>query len=111
MYQPSDRVRGHIEEGISFLKWLLYACSILVLVGVREAEPMKLRTAPLIFLSTIITHLVGGSAGREGAALQLGGSLAAFVGRQIRLDQKDGRVMVMCGMAAAPPSPPCLARR
>ena len=42
----------------------------LVLVAVREAEPMKLRTAPLIFLSTIITHLVGGSAGREGAALQ-----------------------------------------
>ena len=34
MYQPSDRVRGHIEEGISFLKWLLYACSIGVLVGV-----------------------------------------------------------------------------
>lgn len=34
MYQPSDRVRGHIEEGISFLKWLLYACSIGALVGV-----------------------------------------------------------------------------
>ena len=32
VYQPSDRVRGHIEEGISFLKWLLYACSIGVLV-------------------------------------------------------------------------------
>ncbi|MGI5963997.1 MAG: chloride channel protein [Lawsonibacter sp.] len=73
----------------------------LVLVAVREAEPMKLRTAPLIFLSTIITHLVGGSAGREGAALQLGGSLAAWVGRRIHLDAKDSRVMVMCGMAAA----------
>lgn len=73
----------------------------LVLVAVREAEPMKLRTAPLIFLSTIITHLVGGSAGREGAALQLGGSLAAWIGRRIRLDAKDSRMMVMCGMAAA----------
>ena len=73
----------------------------LVLVAVREAEPMKLRTAPLIFLSTIITHLVGGSAGREGAALQLGGSLAAWIGRRIRLDAKDSRLMVMCGMAAA----------
>ena len=38
----------------------------LVLAAVREAEPLKLRTAPLIFLSTILTHLVGGSAGREG---------------------------------------------
>ena len=156
MYQPSDRVRGHIEEGISFLKWLLYACSIgalvgvvgvafyygidwatqlrgevprvvwllpaggvsivliyrichmerdrgtnLVLVAVREAEPMRLRTAPLIFLATITTHLVGGSAGREGAALQLGGSLGAWLGRLIRLDAKDRRVMVMCGMSAA----------
>ena len=36
----------------------------LVLVAVREAEPIKLRTTPLIFLSTILTHLVGGSAGR-----------------------------------------------
>lgn len=73
----------------------------LVLAAVREAEPIRLRTAPLIFLSTIITHLVGGSAGREGAALQLGGSLAACIGRKIRLDAKDGRVMVMCGMSAA----------
>lgn len=73
----------------------------LVLVAVRDAERLKLRTAPLIFLSTIITHLVGGSAGREGAALQLGGSLAAYTGRLIRLDEKDSRIMVMCGMAAA----------
>ena len=73
----------------------------LVLVAVREAEPMRLRTAPLIFLATITTHLVGGSAGREGAALQLGGSLGAWLGRLIRLDAKDRRVMVMCGMSAA----------
>ena len=150
------RVKRHVREGVTFLKWMLYAGSIgilvgavavafhygvdwatelrgehprmiwllpavgvvivllyrlcgmerdrgtnLVLVAVREAEPMKLRTAPLIFLSTILTHLVGGSAGREGAALQLGGSLAAWVGRSIRLDAKDSRVMVMCGMSAA----------
>ena len=73
----------------------------LVLTAVREAEPMRLRTAPLVILSTIVTHLVGGSAGREGAALQLGGSLGAWMGRQIRLDAKDRRVMVMCGMSAA----------
>lgn len=73
----------------------------LVLVAVREAVPLKLRTAPLIFLATIITHLVGGSAGREGAALQLGGALSAYMGRKIHLDAKDSRMMVMCGMAAA----------
>ena len=73
----------------------------LVLVAVREAEPMPLRMAPLIFLSTVLTHLAGGSAGREGAALQLGGSMAAWAGKVLRLDEKDERVMVMCGMAAA----------
>ena len=73
----------------------------LVLTAVRDAEPMKLRTAPLIFLATVLTHLVGGSAGREGAALQLGGSLAASAGKALRLDEKDRRELVMCGMAAA----------
>ena len=72
-----------------------------VLVAVRDGQQLKLRTAPLIFISTILTHMAGGSAGREGAALQLGGSTAAFIGRKIRLDGKDHRVMVMCGMAAA----------
>ena len=73
----------------------------LVLVAVRNAERLKLRTAPLIFLSTILTHLAGGSAGGEGAALQLGGSLSAYIGRLLRLDEKDERIVVMCGMAAA----------
>lgn len=73
----------------------------LVLVAVRQAEPLRLRTAPLIFLSTILTHFVGGSAGREGAALQLGGSMAAAAGRKLGLDEKDRRILVMCGMSAA----------
>ncbi|MGN0968725.1 MAG: chloride channel protein, partial [Oscillospiraceae bacterium] len=38
-----------------------------VLVAVRENAALPLRTAPLVFISTIITHLVGGSSGREGA--------------------------------------------
>ncbi len=154
--EMSPRMKAHIQEGMAFIKWVLYACCIgvlvglvaaafhfgidfatdirqhcpqviwllplggmaivlfykvcgmekdrgtnLVLVAVREAQPLKLRTAPLIFLSTILTHFVGGSAGREGAALQLGGSLSAYIGRKIGLDEKDSRVMVMCGMSAA----------
>ena len=73
----------------------------LVLVAARQAEPMHLRTAPLIFLSTVLTHLAGGSAGREGAALQLGGSIGAATGRALRLDDRDRRMLVMCGMSAA----------
>ena len=73
----------------------------LVLMAARDAEPMKLRTTPLIFLSAIGTHLVGGSAGRMGASLQMGGSLSVTIGHALRLDEKDRRVLAMCGMAAA----------
>ena len=72
-----------------------------VFLAVRENRPMPLRTAPLIFLSTLLTHLLGGSAGREGAALQLGGSIAGAIGQKLRLDDKDIRVFTMCGMSAA----------
>jgi len=73
----------------------------LVLVAVREHEPMRLRTAPLIFLSTVLTHLVGGSAGREGAALQLGASIASKLGHRLGLEPGEGRILTVCGMAAA----------
>ncbi len=73
----------------------------LVLTTVRENTALPLRTAPLVFLSTIITHLVGGSSGREGAILQIGGSISSFLGRLMRLDEKDSRVITMCGMSAA----------
>ena len=61
----------------------------LVLVAVREHEPMKLRTAPLIFLSTVITHLVGGSAGREGAALQLGASISNKIAHRLGVEPEE----------------------
>ena len=72
-----------------------------VLVAVREDQPLRLRTAPLVFLSTIITHLVGGSSGREGAILQIGGSISSKLGRWMHLDDKDRRIITMCGMSAA----------
>lgn len=72
----------------------------LVLLAVRSPEPVPLKMAPLIFVSTVLTHLFGGSAGREGAALQLGGSLGFQVGRVFRLDEKDLHIITMCGMSA-----------
>lgn len=71
-----------------------------ILVAVRSNEVVTLKMAPLIFFSTILTHLLGGSAGREGAALQLGGSLASCFGRTIELNEREERMMTMCGMAA-----------
>ena len=56
--------------------------------------------APGIFLATSITHLFGGSAGREGAALQLGGSIASLLGRIFHLTEDDRKVLIMSGMSA-----------
>ncbi|MBQ9157464.1 MAG: chloride channel protein [Eubacterium sp.] len=57
--------------------------------------------APLIFIATIITHLFGGSAGREGAALQMGGSLGNTIGRLFRQKKYNRKILVMSGMSAA----------
>ncbi|MGI6010219.1 MAG: chloride channel protein [Ruminococcus sp.] len=72
-----------------------------VLSFIRSKDEVPFRAAPLIFVSTILTHLGGGSAGREGAAIQLGGSIGNQLGRWIRLDEEDRHVIVMCGMSGA----------
>lgn len=61
---------------------------------------VPLRMAPLIFLGTVVTHLLGGSAGREGTAVQLGGSLASATARLFRLDAASVRILLMAGIAA-----------
>ena len=56
--------------------------------------------APVIFLASSITHLFGGSAGREGAALQLGGSTASFVAKLMKMQDNERTVLIMSGMSA-----------
>lgn len=73
----------------------------LVISSIQSGDELPLRMTPLIFVSTLITHLFGGSAGREGAALQLGGSIGNAIGKLFRFDEKDKHVMTMCGMSAA----------
>lgn len=73
----------------------------LVISTLQAKSQIPFRMAPLIFVSTILTHLFGGSAGREGAALQLGGSIGNQLGRWFHLKEEDTRMLVMCGMSAA----------
>lgn len=58
------------------------------------------RMAPLILITTVATHLFGGSAGREGTALQMGGSIASTLGRLFRLNPVDTKSLLMAGIAA-----------
>ena len=70
-----------------------------VFEGVRSNKGVSILLAPAIFLGTTITHLLGGSAGREGAALQIGGSVATFFGKLFRLNEEDRHILTMCGMS------------
>ena len=71
-----------------------------VIESAREDEKVPLIMIPLIFISTVVTHLLGGSAGREGAALQLGGSIGYNLGKVFKLNKNDKHIIVMSGMSA-----------
>ncbi len=58
------------------------------------------RMAPFVLFTTVITHLFGGSAGREGTAVQIGGSVAHFFGKKMKLKTEDLRILLMTGIAA-----------
>lgn len=86
--------------------WLYQVCGMendsgtnQIIASVRSGQRPPLRLAPLIFLGSVLTHLTGGSAGREGAALQIGGSLACQVGQRFHLGEREMNVAVMCGMS------------
>jgi len=71
-----------------------------ILDSARTPNKVPVRLMPAIFIATVLTHLCGGSAGREGAALQLGGSIAEGVGKTVRLREDEHPILVMCGMSA-----------
>ena len=73
----------------------------LVIEALREGKRLPPAMAPLIFVSTVLTHFAGGSAGREGAALQVGGSLGSTLASLLHFKKEDSRRAIMCGMSAA----------
>ncbi|MFR6184907.1 MAG: chloride channel protein [Lawsonibacter sp.] len=71
-----------------------------IIDAVHHGKPLSIWLLPAIFLGTILTHLCGGSAGREGAALQMGGTIGRHAGSLFNLDDRDLRTATMAGMAA-----------
>ncbi len=72
-----------------------------VIKAIREQRDIPIAVAPLIVMATVLTHAFGGSSGREGAALQFGGSLGNFAARKLKFDASSTEIMVMAGMSAA----------
>ena len=71
-----------------------------IIDAVLDGEELKPQIAPGIFGAAVLTHLFGGSAGREGAALQLGGSAASFLSKHLGLKRQSRRVLIMAGMSS-----------
>ena len=116
-FYKSVALATHFRETYDWLLWLLPVAGVLIalmyrltgmegvgtnaiLDSVHTGRPVPLALVPTIFASTVLTHLCGGSAGREGAALQIGGGVASGVARLFRLDAKSTRVATVCGMSA-----------
>lgn len=64
----------------------------------KQVIPLKM--APLVFFGTIITHLFGGSAGREGTAVQMGGAIADQFTRIFKLDDSERKTLIILGISA-----------
>ena len=71
-----------------------------ILESARSNQKVPMLLSPAIFAGTVLSHTFGASAGREGAALQLGGSLSAMLSKMLRLKENSKRILTMCGMAA-----------
>ena len=72
----------------------------LIIQAARGEQPVSRLLAPVVFCATVLTHAFGGSAGREGAALQMGGSLAELVRKGTGLGGEFQDLAIMCGMSA-----------
>lgn len=61
---------------------------------------IPLRMAPMVFLATLITHLFGGSAGREGTAIQYSAAITDQLNRIFSFDKNERRILLICAVAA-----------
>lgn len=86
--------------------YLLYGSAVeggnnLVLDEIHHPHSIiRLRMAPLVFISTVISHLFGASVGREGTAVQMGASIADQFTRLFRLTPDSRRLVLMAGISA-----------
>lgn len=61
--------------------------------------PIPLRLTPLTLFGTLTTHLLGGSAGREGTAIQMGGSIAEYLGHWLHISKVNRKILIICGIS------------
>ncbi len=91
-----------IAIGLVYERWgkPILGGNNLIIDSIHEHKPqIPLRMAPMVLVGTLLTHVFGGSAGREGTAIQMGGSLADAIAHRFRLDRIGRRQLLVAGMA------------
>lgn len=92
-----------------FIGWLYYKYGVQVKKGnnliieqhrSEQKETIPLIMAPLVFITTLLTHLVGGSAGREGTAVQMGGAIADQFTNRFKLNESERGTLLIMGVSA-----------
>ena len=83
----------------AFSKLSLKGMKLVFEVGQQKTDSIPLLLIPLVMIGTWITHLFGGSAGREGVAVQIGATLSHALGKKFDFPE-NGRLMLVIGMAA-----------
>lgn len=91
-----------------FIGWIYHRFGTSVVKGNNQLleefyNPLKiipLKMAPLVLLGTLLTHLFGGSAGREGTAIQMGGAIADQFTKWFNLKTDDRKMVITVGVAA-----------
>ena len=73
----------------------------LIIERINKGEAnIPFRMAPLVFFGTFITHLFGGSAGREGTGVQIGASICSKLSKILRLNEKDTTMIIISGVSS-----------
>lgn len=73
--------------------------SLIFSVGLEEEDTIPKRLVPFVMVSTWLTHLFGGSAGREGVAVQIGGTVAHSIGKKLSI-KNSSKILLIAGMSA-----------
>lgn len=82
-----------------FSKVSLKGMTLVFEAGQNKRDSIPMALVPLVMIGTWITHLFGGSAGREGVAVQIGATLSHYMGRKLKTPD-NSKVMLITGMAA-----------
>lgn len=94
---------GGLLVGLSYYYWgesVVKGNNLLLEEYENPKKVIPLKMAPLVLLGTLLTHLFGGSAGREGTAVQMGGAISDQFSKLFHLDHSERKILIILGISA-----------